>query len=285
MNVAAANRRRRRRPGRDRPSSASWCRTCCAWSSGPDQRPLLPNAALLGAILLILADNDRAQASDACGNCPSAICHLPRWRAVLPVILLRNARACLTCDAARNPTIRVALSGRSGPERDDIHREAWGQITAIVGRTGRAKTTLLRCHDAGSALYPWPDHARRDDIATVPWPGSSRCCGDPRCCRRQAGSPFPLHRAEIVRLGITWPRNRPRNPRLRGAGAVGLAGFEGRFFQGNSPWRNSNGAKMPACWCRCGSRRPRRPRWPVLDEPVAASTSDTKTGGDGPDGR
>lgn len=36
--------------------SGLWCRICCGWSQGPINRFLLSNAALSGAVLLLMAD-------------------------------------------------------------------------------------------------------------------------------------------------------------------------------------------------------------------------------------
>jgi iron complex transport system ATP-binding protein len=162
--------------------------------------------------------------------------------------------------------IHVALSGTSVLKGATFRAEA-GQITAIVGPNGSGKTTLLRAmtqdlHYRGQVMLDG------SDIASFPgWKLATRRGVLPQASRIA----FPFTVLEIVRLGLTAaavaaPENRAGEALAR----VGLAGFEGRFYQelsGGEQQRAQLARVLCQVWEPVG---PDGQRWLFLDEPVAS---------------
>ena len=127
----------------------------------------------------------------------------------------------------RASDIHVALAGNSVLEGAEFRAEA-GQITAIAGPNGSGKTTLLR---AITQDLPYRGRITLDgeDLVAIPgWKLATRRAVLPQASRIA----FPFTVLEIVRLGLTAaagpaPESRASDALIR----VGLAGFEGRFYQ------------------------------------------------------
>ena len=82
--------------------------------------------------------------------------------------------------------------------------------------------------------------------------GLKLACGA-RCCRRQAGSPFPSpcsRSCASASPAATPPETRASEALAR----VGLGGVRGAVLSGTLRVANSNARNWPACWCRCGRR-------------------------------
>jgi len=164
----------------------------------------------------------------------------------------------------RAADIRVSLAGSPVLTGADFAAEA-GQITAIVGPNGSGKTTLLR---AMTQDLPYQGRITldRDDIATIPaWTLATRRAVLPQASRIA----FPFTVLEIVRLGLT-SRDAPETRVSDALAKVGLAGFEGRFFQelsGGEQQRAQLARALVQVWEPIG---PDGPRWLFLDEPVAS---------------
>jgi len=164
----------------------------------------------------------------------------------------------------RATDIRVALAGAPVLNGTTFTAEA-GQITAIVGPNGSGKTTLLRAMTQ-DLPYTGQITLDRDDIATVPaWKLAMRRAVLPQASRIA----FPFTVLEIVRLGLTG-RDAPETRASEALARVGLAGFEGRFFQelsGGEQQRAQLARVLVQVWEPVG---PDGPRWLFLDEPVAS---------------
>ena len=164
----------------------------------------------------------------------------------------------LTVALNRNPVLRGV---------DFIARA--GALTAIVGPNGSGKTTLLR---ALTGELPYGGQITLDgtDIARL----RPEDLAERRAVLPQA-SPlaFPFTVLEVVRLGLTGraalAADAAQLPQ-RALERVGLAGYEGRFFQqlsGGEQQRAHLARVLVQVW------RPvvdGSPRWLFLDEPVAA---------------
>lgn len=162
--------------------------------------------------------------------------------------------------------IHVTLSGKPILNGVDFWAKA-GQITAIVGPNGSGKTTLLR---AITQDLPYGGRITLDgaDIARLPgWVLAARRAVLPQASRIA----FPFTVLEIVRFGLMAsatpaPRDRPAEALAR----VGLAGYEGRFFQelsGGEQARVQLARVLAQVWEPVG---PEGARWLFLDEPVAS---------------
>ncbi len=160
-------------------------------------------------------------------------------------------------DLAGTPILRgVSLTARPG------------QITMIVGPNGSGKTTLLR---ALTQDLPYRGQVTLDgvDIAALPgWRLATRRAVLPQASRIA----FPYTVLEIVRLGLIAAATPAPAPRASEALArVGLAGFEGRFYQelsGGEQQRAQLARVLAQVWDPVG---PDGARWLFLDEPVAKS--------------
>jgi len=161
--------------------------------------------------------------------------------------------------------IRVSLAGAPVLNGAAFAAEA-GQITAIVGPNGSGKTTLLRAMTQ-DLPYDGTITLDRDDIARVPaWKLATRRAVLPQASRIA----FPFTVLEIVRLGLTAQGGAPETRASEALARVGLAGFEGRFFQelsGGEQQRAQLARVLVQVWEPVG---PDGPRWLFLDEPVAS---------------
>jgi iron complex transport system ATP-binding protein len=162
--------------------------------------------------------------------------------------------------------IRVDLAGNSVLHGVDFRAEP-GEVTAIVGPNGSGKTTLLR---AMTQDLPYGGEIRLDgdDIARLPgWRLAARRAVLPQASRIA----FPFTVLEIVRLGLMAAAG-PAPPRRasEALARVGLAGFEGRFYQelsGGEQSRVQLARVLVQVWEPVG---PDGPHWLFLDEPVAS---------------
>ncbi len=159
-------------------------------------------------------------------------------------------------DLAGAPVLRgVSLTARPGG------------MTVIVGPNGSGKTTLLR---ALTQDLPCRGAIRLDgdDIAYMPgWRLATRRAVLPQASRIA----FPFTVLEIVRLGLMAAGSPPPPGRASDALArVGLAGFEGRFYQelsGGEQQRTQLARVLCQVWEPVG---PDGARWLFLDEPVSS---------------
>jgi len=162
--------------------------------------------------------------------------------------------------------IHVSLAGNSVLEGAGFRAEA-GLVTAIVGPNGSGKTTLLR---AMTQDLPYQGRITLDgdDLTAIPgWRLATRRGVLPQASRIA----FPFTVLEIVRLGLSAaavpaPESRASDALAR----VGLAGFEGRFYQelsGGEQQRAQLARVLCQVWDPVG---PDGPRWLFLDEPVSS---------------
>ncbi|GAB5446152.1 heme ABC transporter ATP-binding protein [Gymnodinialimonas sp.] len=142
-----------------------------------------------------------------------------------------------------------------------------GQVTAIVGHNGSGKTTLLR---AMTQEAPYTGTIRLDgtDIASFkPWELATRRAVLPQASRIA----FPFTVLEVVRLGLLAGRDGARKALPQEALArVGLAGFEGRYYQelsGGEQQRVQLARVLSQVW---EPMQDGQPRWLFLDEPVSS---------------
>jgi len=163
-------------------------------------------------------------------------------------------------------TVEVALSGTPVLKGVSLRAEP-GQVTAIVGPNGSGKTTLLR---AITQELPYHGTIRLEgaDIATLQgWQLATRRAVLPQASRIA----FPFTVLEIVRLGMMSAANTaPENRASEALARVGLAGFEGRFYQelsGGEQQRAQLARVLTQVWDPVG---PDGPRWLFLDEPVSS---------------
>jgi iron complex transport system ATP-binding protein len=162
--------------------------------------------------------------------------------------------------------IRVSLAGTPVLHGVGFRAEP-GEVTAIVGPNGSGKTTLLR---AMTQDLPYTGEIRLDgeDIAEMPgWRLAARRGVLPQASRIA----FPFTVLEIVRLGLMAAAEPAPEARASEALArVGLAGFEGRFYQelsGGEQQRAQLARVLSQVWEPLG---PDGPRWLFLDEPVSS---------------
>jgi iron complex transport system ATP-binding protein len=166
----------------------------------------------------------------------------------------------------RAADIHVSLADKPVLRGACLDAEA-GQITAIVGPNGSGKTTLLR---AMTGDLPYRGRITLDgtDLA--------RLSGAQLAARRgvlpQASRiAFPFTVLEIVRLGLMAAAEpAPENRASEALARVGLAGFEGRYYQelsGGEQQRAQLARVLCQVWAPVGRDGP---RWLFLDEPVAS---------------
>ena len=162
--------------------------------------------------------------------------------------------------------IHVSLSGTPVLKGVAFSAEP-GQVSAIVGPNGSGKTTLLR---AMTGDLPYRGKVLLDgaDVTEMPgWWLAARRAVLPQASRIA----FPFTVLEIVRLGMMASAAPPPATRVSEALArVGLAGFEGRFYQelsGGEQQRAQLARVLTQVWDPVG---PDGPRWLFLDEPVSS---------------
>ncbi len=142
-----------------------------------------------------------------------------------------------------------------------------GQLTAIVGPNGSGKTTLLRAM-TGDIEYSGQVTLNGRDIKTArAWELASERAVLPQAT--PLAFPFTVH--EVVRLGLTNGVAADKAGLvLRALQRVGLAGFEGRFYQelsGGEQQRVQLARVLSQVWEPVAENTP---RWLFLDEPVSA---------------
>ena len=142
-----------------------------------------------------------------------------------------------------------------------------GQVTALVGPNGSGKTTLL-CAMTGDVAHGGTVTLDGQDIGRMkPWELAARRAVLPQATR--LAFPFTVH--EVVRLGLFAGREAARAPLIQTALArVGLAGFEGRFYQelsGGEQQRVQLARVLVQVWEPVLDGRA---CWLFLDEPVAS---------------
>ncbi len=162
--------------------------------------------------------------------------------------------------------IEVSLAGTPVLKGVSFHAQA-GHVTAIVGPNGSGKTTLLRAM-TGDLPYRGTVRLGEADIAAIPgWQLAAQRAVLPQASRIA----FPFTVLEIVRLGMMASAEPPPERRASEALArVGLAGFEGRFYQelsGGEQQRAQLARVLTQVWDPVG---PEGPRWLFLDEPVSS---------------
>ncbi|MBY6200637.1 heme ABC transporter ATP-binding protein [Maritalea mobilis] len=142
-----------------------------------------------------------------------------------------------------------------------------GEVTCIVGPNGSGKTTLLR---AMTQDLPYEGDIRLDgdDIAQMPgWHLATRRGVLPQASRIA----FPFTVLEIVRLGqMAAADPAPPHRASEALERVGLAGFEGRYYQelsGGEQQRVQLARVLTQVWHPVGHDGP---RWLFLDEPVSS---------------
>ncbi len=142
-----------------------------------------------------------------------------------------------------------------------------GEVTAIVGPNGSGKTTLMR------ALTGEVDHegtveiGGRDIRTEKGWELAAR-----RAVLPQATTlAFPFTVVEVVRMGLmTGAHGDDATLPSRALAEVGLAGYEGRFFQelsGGEQQRADLARVLVQVWHPVDDAGP---RWLLLDEPVSS---------------
>jgi iron complex transport system ATP-binding protein len=165
--------------------------------------------------------------------------------------------------------LSVKLSGKTVIE-DVTFSAAAGELTAICGPNGSGKTTMMK---AISGELPYRGSASFDgeEISAIePW----RLATIRGVLPQASTISFPFTVREIVRMGLTTGRN--KQPELgdrisAGAlAAVGLGGFEGRFYQ-----ELSGGEQQRVQLARVLCQIPEpvvdgKPCWLLLDEPVSS---------------
>ncbi|MEM0946299.1 MAG: heme ABC transporter ATP-binding protein [Pseudomonadota bacterium] len=140
-------------------------------------------------------------------------------------------------------------------------------LTAIVGPNGSGKTTLLRAL-TGDVTYRGRVTLDGKDIRHCkPWQLAARRAVLPQAT--QLAFPFTVY--EVVRLGLSAGLEAERDHLIPEALArVGLAGFEGRFYQelsGGEQQRSQLARVMVQVWEPVVHGKP---SWMFLDEPVAS---------------
>ncbi|SFR12716.1 heme ABC transporter ATP-binding protein [Poseidonocella sedimentorum] len=161
--------------------------------------------------------------------------------------------------------LRVTLARREILRGADIIARA-GEVTCIVGPNGSGKTTLLRAltgeikAEGEIRLDGQPlDRLSPTDLAT-------RRAVLPQAARIA----FPFTVLEVVRLGLLASPEPDEALPAAALAAVGLAGFEGRFYHalsGGEQQRCQLARVLVQGWEPVVAGRP---RWLFLDEPVAA---------------
>ena len=164
--------------------------------------------------------------------------------------------------------IIVTLGRRQILHGVDFRAEA-GQVTCIVGPNGSGKTTLMR---AITGEVPFRGRVRLDGDDTAAM--APELMAERRAVLPQSmPMAFPFTVLEVVRLGLVGRAALSAEATAlphRALEQVGLSGYAGRLFQ-----ELSGGEQQRAHFARVLVQvwRPvvdGRPRWLLLDEPVAA---------------
>ncbi|TCM82614.1 heme ABC transporter ATP-binding protein [Rhodovulum steppense] len=142
-----------------------------------------------------------------------------------------------------------------------------GHLTAIVGPNGSGKTTLLRAL-TGDLSHGGRVRLNGQDIADLrPW----ALAGLRGVLPQATPLAFPFTAAEVVRLGLTGGVEAGAAGLVPQALArVGLAGFEGRYYQelsGGEQQRVQLARVLAQVWEPVAHGAP---RWLFLDEPVSS---------------
>ncbi|MFW5641892.1 MAG: heme ABC transporter ATP-binding protein [Roseicyclus sp.] len=162
--------------------------------------------------------------------------------------------------------IHVSLAGASVLRGVSLEARP-GQLTVIAGPNGSGKTTLLRAMTQDLS-YRGTIRLDGEDIARLPgWRLATRRAVLPQASRIA----FPFTVLEIVRLGMMSAASpAPMSRASEALARVGLAGFEGRFYQelsGGEQQRTQLARVLTQVWEPVG---PEGPRWLFLDEPVSS---------------
>ncbi|WP_081536310.1 heme ABC transporter ATP-binding protein [Rhodovulum sp. P5] len=162
--------------------------------------------------------------------------------------------------------ITLRLGGREILNAVEFHARP-GEITAIVGPNGSGKTTLLRAL-TGDLSHEGQVRLNGRDLASLrPWALAALRGVLPQATPLA----FPFTAAEVVRLGLTAGIEAAETDRVAAALArVGLAGFEGRYYQelsGGEQQRVQLARVLVQVWNPTAHGAP---RWLFLDEPVSS---------------
>ncbi|MBU2982634.1 heme ABC transporter ATP-binding protein [Lentibacter algarum] len=165
---------------------------------------------------------------------------------------------------AQNITVSL---GKSEILHDVSFEAKPAQLTAIVGPNGSGKTTLLRAM-TGDAEYSGTVELNGHDIKTArAWELASERAVLPQATPLA----FPFTVLEVVRLGLNSGVTADKGGLvMRALRRVGLAGFEGRFYQelsGGEQQRVQLARVLSQVWEPVTDDTP---RWLFLDEPVSA---------------
>lgn len=165
---------------------------------------------------------------------------------------------------ARN--IHVTLSRKPILNGIDFSARA-GDFTAIVGPNGSGKTTLLRAI-TGDLTYEGSVSLSGRDIRQMKPYELAAMRG---VLSQNTALAFPFNVLEVVRLGLTTGRAaQHENLPYRALNAVGLSGFEAKFYQelsGGEQQRVQLARVLTQVWEPVVAGQP---RWLFLDEPVSS---------------
>lgn len=162
--------------------------------------------------------------------------------------------------------IRVELGQRAVLRGVDFTAQS-GSLTAIAGPNGSGKTTLLRALTGDVSFQGKVMLDGQDVSALKPWELATRRAVLPQATRLA----FPFTVLEVVRLGLLSSRSGGRDDLpFQALDRVGLAGFEGRFYQelsGGEQQRAQLARVLVQVWEPVVEGQP---TWLFLDEPVAS---------------
>lgn len=148
----------------------------------------------------------------------------------------------------------------------DFNAQA-GQVTAIVGPNGSGKSTLLRAV-TGDIAYTGRVNLQGCDIATAT---PIQLAVLRAVLPQSTPLAFPFTVTEVVRLGLSSGTFAGRDQIVQQAlHRVGLAGFEGRYYQqlsGGEQQRAQLARVLAQVWQPVEDATP---RWLFLDEPVSS---------------
>ncbi|PIE16684.1 MAG: heme ABC transporter ATP-binding protein [Rhodobacterales bacterium] len=142
-----------------------------------------------------------------------------------------------------------------------------GEVTAIVGPNGSGKTTLLRALTADLEYSGEVSIAGRNTRDMKPY----ELATIRGVLSQSTNLAFPFNVLEVVRLGLTTGGEAQRQDLpMQALARVGLAGFEGKFYQelsGGEQQRVQLARVLAQVW---EPMLDGQPRWLFLDEPVAS---------------